>query len=139
MAYCLFSRVFTCLLECSLNMVRTLFEYCSEKDADLFPKRVRPLSKKGAPFSNRDAILSERKHQSLDCTNSANGLPFVVKTKAQQLVDLQMAVEIFILGHTIIIAHLQRDVCREEAAPRKHEAVFPFAFNTMITGVVFEA
>ena len=34
-------------------------------------------------------------------------LPFIIKTKAQQLINLQIAVKILTLSHTIIITHIQ--------------------------------
>ena len=47
----IFSRVFTRLFECCSSIVRMPFECCFKKDADLFPKRVRPFSEKMPTFS----------------------------------------------------------------------------------------
>jgi len=36
-------------------------------------------------------------------------LPFVIKPEAEQLVDLKIAVEIFVFGNTIVIAKVKID------------------------------
>ena len=48
-----FSKVPTLFFERCSNIVRTAFECLSKKDADLFPKRVRPFSKKDASSSQK--------------------------------------------------------------------------------------
>lgn len=66
-------------------------------------------------------------------------LPLIIEPKAQQLIDLDVAVELIELVHPVVVAQVEIDAGREEAADLEVERVLPLAGNAVIVGEVVEA
>ena len=65
-------------------------------------------------------------------------LPFIIKAKAQQLINLQITIKVLVLSNTIIIAHIQGYIGLKEPTPGKGESVFPFCQNRSIRRTILE-